>query len=204
MPQMIHDRPFPVASAPEVDDALPVLQNTHIESDMRASFRTSRGTQENDMRFIIALVMLATAAALSGCSFAKSSESISDSISSPSKSSSDSSDSGGDSGEPEAPQDAASYEADVVQLAGTYAKTGGDIGAFRTAVSKLATERGISNWETDPTTCQAIGRGVGSAGMGAEAFQKFSKDLFADDLTKANELQKGYESAVSTPAPGGA
>ena len=156
------------------------------------------------MRVLIALVLLATTAALSGCSFAKSSESISDSISSPSKSSSDSSHGGNDSGKPEAPQDAASYQADVAQLAGTYAKTGGDIGAFRSAVSKLATQRGITNWETDPTTCQAIGRGVGTAGMGAEAFQKFSKDLFGDDVTKANELQKGYESATSKPAAGGA
>ncbi len=154
------------------------------------------------MRAPIALVLLVTAAALSGCSFAKSSESISDSISSPSKSSSDSSGGGDDSGKPETPQDAASYEADVAQLAGTYAKAGGDIGAFRSAVSKLATQRGITNWETDPTTCQAIGRGVGTAGMGGEAFQKFSKDLFADDVTKANELQKGYDSAASTPAAG--
>ena len=134
----------------------------------------------------------------------KSSESISDSISSPSKSSSDSSHGGSDSGELEAPQDAASYQADVAQLAGTYAKTGGDIGAFRSAVSKLATQRGITNWETDPTTCQAIGRGVGTAGMGTEAFQKFSKDLFGDDVTKANELHKGYESATAKPAAGGA
>lgn len=155
------------------------------------------------MRLFIGLVLLATAVSLSGCSFAKSSESISDSISSPSKSSSDSSGGGDDSGKPETPQDAASYEADVAQLAGTYAKSGGDIGAFRSGVSKLATQRGITNWETDPTTCQAVGKGVGQAGMGTDAFQKFSKDLFGDDLTKANELQKGYESAVPTAASGG-
>ena len=156
------------------------------------------------MRQLIVLVLLVTVAALFGCSFAKSSESISDSISSPSKSSSDSSHGGHDSGKPETPQDAASYEADVVQLSGTYAKTGGDIGAFRSAVSKLATQRGITNWETDPTTCQAIGRGVAAAGMGADAFRKFSKDLFGDDVSKANELQKGYESAAAKPAAGGA
>ena len=155
------------------------------------------------MRKFIALLLIATTAALCGCSFAKSSESISDSISSPSKSSSDSSGGDKDSGEPEAPQDAASYEADVAQLAGTYAKSGGDIGAFRSGVSKLATQRGITNWETDPTTCQAIGRGVGKAGMGADAFQKFSKDLFGEDLSQANELQKGYDSAIATTAPAG-
>ncbi len=142
---------------------------------------------------LIAAVMLAT---FSACSFSKSSESISDSISSPSKSSSGSSSGKDDSGEPEKPQDAASYQADVAQLAGTYAHSGGDIGAFRSSVSKLAMERGITNWETDPNTCQAIGRGVAEAGMGAEAFQKFSKDLFGDDLTKASELRKGYQSTA--------
>jgi hypothetical protein len=156
------------------------------------------------MRVFFVLLLLVTTAALSGCSISKSSESISDSISSPSKSSGDSSGGKDDSGKPEAPQDAAAYETDVAQLAGTYAKTGGDIGAFRSAVSKLATQRGITNWETDPTTCQAIGRGVGTAGMGAEAFRKFSTDLVGEDLTKSNELQKGYESATSTGAPGGA
>ena len=156
------------------------------------------------MRILIVLFLLVTVATLSGCSFSKSSESISDSISSPSKSSSRSSgggdDGGEDSGAPEAPQDTAAYQADVAQLAATYAQTGGDIGALRSAVSRLATQRGITNWETDPKTCEAIGRGVGTGGMGSQAFREFSKDLFGDDLTKATELRKGYQATASAEA----
>ena len=156
------------------------------------------------MRIPALFLAIAILATFSACSFSRSSKSISDSISSPSKSSSESSSGKSESGEPEAPQDATSYQDDVAQLAGTYAHNGGDIGAFRSAVTNLATQRGITNWETDPNTCQAIGRGVAEAGMGAEAFQKFSKDLFGDDLTKASELRKGYQSvAVSTTSSDG-
>jgi len=128
-----------------------------------------------------------------GCSISKSSGSISDSISSPSKSISKSS-SGDDepAPEPETPQDTESYEADVSQLAFTYAKSGGDIGAFRSAVSSLATKRGITNWEVDATTCTAIGAGVAKAGMQEADFVEFSKDLFGNDLSKQTALRKGY------------
>jgi len=93
------------------------------------------------MRIILSMLLMLALAATTGCSFSKSSGSISDSISSPSKSSSESS-SGDDDDEkapePEAPAETASYEADVSQLAVTYAKSGGEIGAFRSAVSQLA------------------------------------------------------------------
>jgi hypothetical protein len=138
-----------------------------------------------------------------GCSFSRSSESISDSISSPSRSSSRSSGSGDDEAKPETPQDTASYSEDVSQLAYTYAKSGGDIGAFRAAVSNLATKRGVTNWEVDATTCTAIGRGVGKAGMPEAKFVDFSKDLFGTDLTKQAALRKGYEpnAPLATAAP---
>ncbi len=130
-----------------------------------------------------------------GCSISKSSGSISDSISSPSKSISKSS-SGDDepAPEPETPQDTESYEADVSQLSFTYAKSGGDIGAFRSAVSSLATKRGVTNWEVStPATCTAIGASVAKAGMQEADFVKFSKDLFGNDLSKQTALRKGYQ-----------
>ena len=140
-----------------------------------------------------------------GCSFSDSSGSISDSISSPSdwsRSSSESSsgsskgdDDGDKAEEPETQLDAQTYEADVTQLAYTYAKQGGDIGSLRTGVSKLAAKRGITNWEIDSLTCQSLGKGVGQAGMAEEAFTSFSKSLFGDDLTKSNELRKGYQAS---------
>ena len=160
------------------------------------------------MRILLSVFLALAIAALSGCSFSNSSgslsdssESISDSISSPSESSSESSEGDDDeSAEPEAPADTASYEEDVSQLAVTFAKTGGEIGAFRTAVSQLAMDRGITNWETDSNTNQAIGRGVGTAGMQEDSFADFSTQLFGDDLGKQNELRKGYQQTAQPHA----
>ncbi len=164
------------------------------------------------MRSILSVFFALAIAVMGGCSFSNSSGSISDSISSSSGSSSDSMKSSSDSSsgegdeaaEPETPKDTANYEADVSQLAVTYAKNGGEIGAFRTAVSQLAMHRGITKWEVDSKTSQAIGRGAGTAGMQEESFVDFSKRLFGEDLLKLNELRKGYQQTAqpqTQPAP---
>jgi len=155
------------------------------------------------MRALLSVFILMALAATTGCSFSDSSGSISDSISSPSKSISESSsgdDSSDDKPAPETPQDTASYRQDVSQLTVTYIKSGGDIGAFRTAVGNLAEARGITNWEADPDTAQAVGVGAGTAGLQEAAFDDFSKNLVGDDLTKLNELRKGYQRTSPAPA----
>lgn len=155
------------------------------------------------MRIVLSVILIMAIAGMTGCSFSKSSESISDSISSPSKSSSNSSGSGDDdekTPEPEAPAETASYEADVSQLAVTYAKSGGDIGAFRSAVSHLAKARGLTDWEADSNTNWAIGRGAGTAGMQDERFTDFSRQLYGDDLNKLNDLRKGYQETAQPQA----
>jgi len=148
------------------------------------------------MRIPFVFILLAFFTTVVGCSISKSSESISDSISSPSESSSESS--SGDDDAEEQPQDQESYEDDVAQLAATYAMTGGDIGALRSAVSELALARGLSNWEADPTTNQAIGRGVAEGGMDPERFAQFANELFGDDLVKQTELRNGFQVATSS------
>jgi len=168
-----------------------------------------------EMRIVLSVFLASAIAAMSGCSFSQSSGSISDSISNSSESVSNSVESSSDSAKsssdgddeaakPEAPQDTASYEEDVSQLAVTYAKSGGDIGAFRGAVTQLAMARGITNWEVDSRTSQAIGRGVGTAGMQEEPFTDFSEQLFGDDLGKLNDLRTGYQQTAqpqTQPAP---
>jgi hypothetical protein len=81
----------------------------------------------------------------------------------------------------------------------TYLKSGGEISAFRGAISKLARDRGMTNWEADPVTTQAIGRGAGRAGLDETAFESFSKQLVGSDLIELNELRKGYQQTVPTP-----
>ena len=151
----------------------------------------------------IALALVAT----TGCSFSNSSGSISDSISSPSTSISESS-SGGDSGDdekeptpaPESTEETARYQQDVSQLALTYLKSGGELDAFRAAITDLAKARGITDWESDAETAQAIGVGAGNAGLQEAAFDDFSKQLFGDDLTKLNEIRIGYQQSAPAPA----
>jgi hypothetical protein len=163
---------------------------------------------------LLAFALALLVSAGSGCSFSQSSEWISDSISSPSdwsRSSSESSSgsSGGDddggggdvSEAPESMQDSQTYAEDVVQVAYTYGKQGGDIGSLRSSISGLAMKRGLTNWEVDAVTSQSIGKGVGRAGMSEEAFASFSKELFGGDLTKATELRKGYDAGRPPPAP---
>lgn len=149
------------------------------------------------MRIVITLSAVFILAGATGCSFVDSSKSISDSISSPSDWIKSSSASSSPDDEPEAapetPMDQSTYSADVLQLAATFAKDGGDIGALRSAISSLAAQRGITNWEVDPTTVQGIGQGVAKGGMDDASFKKFSHDLFGEDLTKQNNLRVGYE-----------
>jgi uncharacterized protein YfiM (DUF2279 family) len=148
-------------------------------------------------------LLLLTGLALSlttGCSFSDSSGSMSDSISSPSKSISNSS--SGDDDEapaPETPQDTARYRQDVSQLTVTYLKSGGDIGAFTSAISKLAMARGVSDWGADADTNQAIGVGAGTAGLQEQAFDDFGAKLFGNDLLRLNELRKGYQQTAPVP-----
>jgi hypothetical protein len=163
------------------------------------------------LRTTLSLLIALALTTATGCSISNSSASISDSISSPStsisKSSSgdDSKDDDSEAPAPETPQDNASYRRDVSQLTVTYIKSGGDIGALRTSVADLAKARGITDWEADADTTQAIGVGAGTAGLQEAAFEDFSKQLFGDDLTKLNELRKGYQqtapAAVAAPSP---
>jgi hypothetical protein len=165
------------------------------------------------MRTIFSVAIALALAATTGCSFSNSSGSfsdssgsISDSISSPSKSISESSEGGGSSSdeketpEPESTEDTASYQKDVSQLTVTYIKSGGELSAFRTGVTNLAKARGITDWEADPDTTQAIGVGAGKAGLQEAAFDDFSKKLVGNDLTKLNELRKGYQQSAPAPA----
>ena len=149
------------------------------------------------MRTFASLFTAILVAATMGCSISDSSGSFSESISSPSTSLSNSS-SGDDepAAAPETPQDTSSYRNDVSQLAVTFIRSGGDLGAFRAAVTDLATARGLTDWEADPDTTQAIGVGAGKAGLQETDFVSFSKQLFGEDLAKQNELRKGYQQSA--------
>jgi hypothetical protein len=160
------------------------------------------------MRIAFVLGLAAALALGTGCSISNSSESISDSISSPSesishssKSSSDSSGGGDDDAPaPESSEETASYERDVSELTQAYLSSGGDLDAFRSAVADLATNRGITDWEADPATTRAIGRGAGEAGLDEHAFTAFGSELVGEAPTVRAALRRGYEQARSSAA----
>jgi hypothetical protein len=133
---------------------------------------------------LCALLVLCLLASLSaGCSISKSSETISDSLTSPFRWSSDSS--GSD-------DDEQAYQRDLSDYAASYARSGGDLDAFRTAVRQRAAAQGISNWQEDAFTCASIGYGLQIAELDTAQVDQFAQDLLAGHPRGVQALYAGY------------
>jgi hypothetical protein len=118
-----------------------------------------------------------------GCSFSDSSETISDSLVSPFRWSSDSSPDGGDD---------FAYARDLSDYASIFAKSGGDLEAFRTAVRLRAEAEGISNWEEDAFTCASIGYGLQLAQVDPAQASRFGEELLGAHPKGLAALRSGY------------
>lgn len=129
--------------------------------------------------------LLALFVVAAGCSISKSSESLSKSSSSPFKWSSSSSPGDGD---PE-------YEKEVEDYAFAYARSGGDVSAFRRGVGAIAERRGITDWEGDDPTVRSIGAGLRQSGIGRAEAESFAGELFVADRGRVEVLLKGYDRA---------
>lgn len=138
-------------------------------------------------RIISVLTTLALLPCLA-CSFSASSWSVSKS----SRSSSHSSDSSSSSS-PGAAERA--YQDDVIDYTRAYAKSGGkDAQTFQVDLAHLAGEHGITNWEENPDTYRAIGRGLGQAGVSEAELMAYKRTLAGGDAAKAEAMQRGYDS----------
>jgi hypothetical protein len=134
-------------------------------------------------RASLAAVALAASTAL-GCSFSYSSESSSDS----SKSSSDSSRSSGD--------DDAAFREDVEEYTEAYVHAGGDReDSFFSGISDLARKRGVSDWEAEPGTWEAIGRGLAHADVSEARRSAYEAAWAAGDPAKEGAIERGYADA---------
>lgn len=118
-----------------------------------------------------------------GCSISKSSETISDSLMSPFRWSSDSSKSG---------DKHSAYRRDLSDYAASFARDGGDLDAFRTAVRQRAEAQGISNWQEDAFTCASIGYGLQLAQLDAAQVDHFAEALLAGHPKGIEALHAGY------------
>jgi hypothetical protein len=117
-----------------------------------------------------------------GCSISKSSETISDSLMSPFRWSSDSSRS--------VTQDA--YLRDLSAYSASFARDGGDLDAFRTAVRQRAEAQGISSWEDDAFTCASIGYGLQLAELDRAQVDRFAQELLGANPRGLEALYAGY------------
>lgn len=127
------------------------------------------------------VVLLALLVA-SGCSFSKSSESISKSISSPFTSSSESSKS-----------DATRFREETEEYSAAYVRAGGGtVEAFRKGLSEIAARRGISDWESNPMTWRAIGRGLGRAGITEAEALAYGMSWSGGDDARTTMIRDGF------------
>jgi hypothetical protein len=111
-----------------------------------------------------------------------SSESSSKSSSSPFRSSSKSS-------SPEK-----SFGEDVAEATRSWTLTGGDVASLQHDISRLATDAGISDWESRRSTWEGVGRGLKRAGVGGARLEDLKTDLAGGDEERKQWIAVGYES----------
>lgn len=132
--------------------------------------------------------ILAAVLALAGplaCSFSNSSASSADSSGSSAKSS------GSSSG-----KQSARFQQDVEQYTALFVEGGGrDESAFLAGIGDLARERGVSDWEAEAATWEAIGRGLGRSPL-TEAERNAHAQAWTDgDADRVQALGRGAAAA---------
>lgn len=130
-------------------------------------------------------------AASLACSFSHSSGSFSDSsgsFSDSSKSSSSSSDSSG--------SDTARFRDDVTQYTEAYVEAGGSQEeSFLAGLGDLARKRGVSDWESEPSTWEAIGRGLGHTDVTDAQRGAYEAAWAGGDDEKRSTMARGFAKA---------
>lgn len=122
---------------------------------------------------------------VSGCSFSDSSGSLSDSTSSIISSPFSISDKD------------KKYQNEVSDYTMAYVKSSSaeaDYSSFLKGLSDIAAEKGINNWDQEPKTYIAIGKGLKKAGVEGIAYETYKKNFAGSDEEKMQNIQEGYES----------
>ena len=118
------------------------------------------------------------------CSFSYSSKGSSDS----SKSSSDSS--GSSSG-----SDSARFQKDVEQYTQSFVEAGGSGDSFFAGLGDLARKRSVSDWESEPGTWEAIGRGLGRTRVNDAQCTAYETAWADGNPTRQNAIAQGFAAA---------
>ena len=131
-------------------------------------------------RAFTAAAVLACAASLA-CSFSDSSGSISDSSKSSSGSSAD---------------DEKAFRNDVSQYTEAFVEAGGEQQqTFFSGLSDLARKRGVSDWEAEPSTWEAIGWGLGRTQMNGAQRTAYETAWAGGDAERASAMARGFANA---------
>lgn len=140
-----------------------------------------------------ALLGLAVLAGLhTGCSFAWSSESSSNSIDWSSTATSRTLEWSSDVSSGRTDQDPG-YPEDVQEYAAAFATSDGDPRSFQRDVSAIARGYGITDWEREPETYLAIGRGLARSGIRRERCEELSAALTNGDPARLALVRTGYD-----------
>jgi hypothetical protein len=137
--------------------------------------------------------------ALNACSISDSVGSISDSAGSIAKSSesiSGSSTSSSKNGEKDKKTDDNRYENEVQDFTVTYMRTNSsqaDQNGFMKGISDVASQNGIVDWEANPKTYRAIGKGLKKSNISGVQYETYKKKFTNGDSGKMNDIQEGYE-----------
>ena len=126
------------------------------------------------------------------CSFSQSSESSSDSSNNSSESSSHSSSPGG-GGNKDATQ--TSFDRDVEQYTVAFLQAGGtDDDSFLAGIGDLARTHGVSDWESELSTWEAIGRGLAHSHASAAQRTAYQMAWTGGDSARESAMAKGFSS----------
>ena len=147
------------------------------------------------LRSISGLALALICAAALACSFSHSLDSSSDSSNNSSKSSSDSSTSSSPNDNHHDDQNekkSSSFNQDVEQYTVAFLEAGGsEHASFFAGLGDLARQHSVSDWEADPATWEAIGRGLARSHASTAQRTAYQAAWTGGDAAKQSAVAKG-------------
>lgn len=145
---------------------------------------------------LVAVAFSLLCAAALGCSISYSFEKSSDSSAHSSDSSGHSSNSSGSSSGEEKKPDSARFEKDVEQYTVAFLEAGGrEDESFFSGLGELARQHGVSDWESEPATWEAIGNGLAHSKASAAERLAYQTAWAGGDAAKQSAMAKGISTA---------
>jgi hypothetical protein len=81
--------------------------------------------------------------------------------------------------------DKATFARDMRSFTASFVKSGAEVGTFGPGATRIAATHGITNWESNSDTADAIGAGLKDAGLNSAQSQAFCTSIGLDaDLSK--------------------